>query len=228
MTNASYFVLKENLEPCPTWVTGELCIAGEGLSRGYWRDEAKTTERFIPHPQTGERLYRSGDLGRYLPDGNIEILGRKDFQVKIGGHRIELGEIESVLRQHPQVNAAVAAVSDAGGGQKQLVALRRRAHRRGLRRRRRARRPLHGETRDAPPPSNPRTAGAERVSTPSRSSTFSSSGTRCAQSRNARAWPSTGRNAPPGLRRAVHGAGANGAIWRGPSRGRNSVGFSAV
>ncbi len=122
MVNTRYYVLKDNLESCPVWVTGELCIAGAGLARGYWRGPLKTESSFITHPQTGERLYRSGDTGRYLPDGNIEILGRKDFQVKIRGQRIELGEIESVLRQHPQVVAALATVFETREGIKQLVA----------------------------------------------------------------------------------------------------------
>lgn len=119
MLNSRYYILKDNLESCPTWVTGELCIAGAGLARGYWRDTEKTEKQFITH--NGERLYRSGDLGRFLPDGNIEILGRKDFQVKIRGHRIELGEIESVLKQHPQVESAFATVHQ-NNGSKQLVA----------------------------------------------------------------------------------------------------------
>lgn len=121
MANSRYYVLKENLESCPTWVTGELCIAGVGLARGYWRETEKTDKQFITHSETGKRLYRSGDLGRLLPDGNIEILGRSDFQVKIRGHRIELGEIESVLKQHPQVESAFATVHDVNGS-KQLIA----------------------------------------------------------------------------------------------------------
>jgi len=121
MTNSRYYVLKDNLESCPTWVTGELCIAGTGLARGYWSDPEKTEKQFITHPETGERLYRSGDLGRLLPDGNIEILGRSDFQVKIRGHRIELGEIESVLKQHPQVESAFATVHETNGS-RQLIA----------------------------------------------------------------------------------------------------------
>ncbi|HSK64676.1 MAG TPA: amino acid adenylation domain-containing protein [Pyrinomonadaceae bacterium] len=121
LTNSHYYVLKDNLESCPTWVTGELCIAGVGLARGYWRDPEKTEKQFITHCETGKRLYRSGDLGRFLPDGNIEILGRSDFQVKIRGHRIELGEIESVLKQHPQVESAFATVHESNGS-KQLIA----------------------------------------------------------------------------------------------------------
>lgn len=91
MDNTRYHVLSRLLEPCPVWVPGQLCIAGAGLARGYWRDDAKTRERFVTHPDTGERIYLSGDVGRYLPDGSIEFLGRDDSQVKIGGHRIELG-----------------------------------------------------------------------------------------------------------------------------------------
>nr|CAQ18831.1 nonribosomal polypetide synthetase [Chondromyces crocatus] len=119
MRNARYHVLNEALEPCPTWVPGQLYIGGVGLARGYFRDEARTQASFILHPRTGERLYRSGDMGRYLPDGEIEFLGREDFQVKIQGQRIELGEIEATLARHPAVRHAVAMV--AGDGVKRLV-----------------------------------------------------------------------------------------------------------
>lgn len=113
MNNAHYYVLDRALQPCPVWTTGQLHIGGAGLARGYWRDEAKTQERFITHPETGERLFRSGDLGRYLPDGNIEFVGRADHQVKISGQRIELGEIEATLTKHPAVGTAVVtAVGD--------------------------------------------------------------------------------------------------------------------
>ena len=122
MLNSRYHVLNERLEACPVWVPGELYIGGVGLARGYWRDEEKTASRFIGHPRTGERLYRSGDLGRYLPDGNIEFLGRKDFQVKIGGYRIELGEIESTLRQHSSVRDTVVSVLGDSQGSRRLVA----------------------------------------------------------------------------------------------------------
>lgn len=110
MANAEYHVLNDKLEPRPVWVPGELFIAGVGTARGYWRDEERTGAGFITHPQTGQRLYRSGDMGRYLPDGNIEILGRDDLQIKIRGQRIELGEIEVTLAQHPAVRAAVVSV----------------------------------------------------------------------------------------------------------------------
>ncbi len=101
--NQAMLVLNEAMEPCPLWVTGHIHIGGIGLAQGYWRDEGKTAASFLTHPRTGERLYRTGDLGRWLPDGNIEFLGREDFQVKIQGYRIELGEIEAALNQHADV-----------------------------------------------------------------------------------------------------------------------------
>ncbi|HWO19041.1 MAG TPA: amino acid adenylation domain-containing protein [Kofleriaceae bacterium] len=122
MANAQYHILNEALEPCPTWVAGQMYIGGVGLARGYWRDEERTRASFITHPRTGERLYRSGDLGRYLPDGTIEFLGREDLQVKIQGHRIELGEIEATLAQHPAVQSAVALVATGAGGIRRLIA----------------------------------------------------------------------------------------------------------
>jgi amino acid adenylation domain-containing protein len=106
MTNSKYYILNEALEDCPVWVPGQMYCAGVQLAKGYWRDEEKTRANFITHPRTGELLYRTGDLGRYLPDGNIEFLGRVDFQIKIRGHRIEAGEIEAALTQHPAVQAA--------------------------------------------------------------------------------------------------------------------------
>lgn len=122
MTNQTLHVLNGLLEPCPVWVPGELYIGGRGLALGYWRDEEKTQASFITHPRTGERLYRSGDLGRYLPNGNIEILGREDFQVKIRGYRIELGEIEANLAKHPEVKEALVSAVGDPKGDKQLVA----------------------------------------------------------------------------------------------------------
>nr|VFJ59089.1 MAG: amino acid adenylation domain-containing protein [Candidatus Kentron sp. DK] len=107
LTNQFFQVLDSNLEPQPVWVPGDLYIGGIGLAKGYWNDPVKTKERFITHPRTGERLYKTGDLGRYFPDGNLEFLGRTDFQVKIRGHRIELGEIEAVLAEHPSVREVV-------------------------------------------------------------------------------------------------------------------------
>ncbi|MCC5615544.1 amino acid adenylation domain-containing protein [Nostoc sp. CHAB 5836] len=107
LKNQYIYVLNTSLKKCPVWVTGELYIGGMGLAKGYWQDEEKTNAGFIIHPVTKEKLYKTGDLGRYLPDGNIEFLGREDFQVKINGYRIELGEIEATLKQHPTVKEVV-------------------------------------------------------------------------------------------------------------------------
>ncbi|MDR3538266.1 MAG: amino acid adenylation domain-containing protein [Acetobacteraceae bacterium] len=113
-------VANERGEDCPDWVTGEIQIAGAGLARGYWRDPERTAERFVRNPVTGERRYRTGDLGRFRPYGEagptpVEFLGREDFQVKVQGHRIELGEIETVLATHPDVAQAVVAALPQGG-----------------------------------------------------------------------------------------------------------------
>ncbi|HLJ89395.1 MAG TPA: amino acid adenylation domain-containing protein [Candidatus Angelobacter sp.] len=122
MLNQTFYVLNTRLEPCPVWTPGDLFIGGIGLAAGYWKDKEKTDASFITHPGTGERLYRTGDLGRWLPDGNIEFLGREDFQVKVQGHRIELGEIETALLQHPSVKAAVVSAVGERRGNKRLVA----------------------------------------------------------------------------------------------------------
>jgi len=123
LANQRFYVLDGNLNPCPIWVAGELYIGGIGLALGYWNDPDKTGQRFIIHPISGERLYKTGDLGRWLPDGNIEFLGREDFQVKIHGHRIELGEIEAALLKHPAVaEVAVIAALDERGAGKHLLA----------------------------------------------------------------------------------------------------------
>jgi amino acid adenylation domain-containing protein/non-ribosomal peptide synthase protein (TIGR01720 family) len=122
MTGQRLYVLDSELIERPVWATGEIFIAGAGLARGYWQDPTKTAERFIEHPATGERLYRTGDLGRYLPDGNIEFLGRTDSQVKVHGHRVELGEIEAALNEHPEVITSVVSAHGARTGAKRLVA----------------------------------------------------------------------------------------------------------
>ena len=111
LTNQRFHVLDPELEPRPVWVPGDLYIGGIGLARGYWRDPEKTRASFVEHPRTGEALYRTGDLGRYLPDGNIEFLGREDDQVKIQGFRIELGEIEASLEKLPEVRTAVVTTA---------------------------------------------------------------------------------------------------------------------
>ncbi len=120
MANQRFYVLTASLELCPTWLPGELYIGGLGLAQGYWRDEKQTQERFIVHPRTGERLYRTGDWGRWLPGGDIEFLGRRDQQVKVHGYRVELGEIEAVLERHAEVQQAVVVA--VGEREKRLVA----------------------------------------------------------------------------------------------------------
>lgn len=122
LPNQTIHILNENLQDCPEGVVGMIYIGGAGLARGYLGDKEKTDERFIVHPDSGERLYNSGDLGRYLADGNVEILGRSDFQVKIRGYRIELGEIASTLTQHKDIKHAVAMPVDGAEGQKQVAA----------------------------------------------------------------------------------------------------------
>lgn len=107
------YILDNRQEPVPVGVAGELYVGGLGVARGYWNQPDRTAERFVPHPypsQSGDRLYRTGDRTRRLPDGSIEFLGRVDHQVKIRGFRIELGEIESVLRTHPAIQDAVVTV----------------------------------------------------------------------------------------------------------------------
>ncbi|MEU8501367.1 amino acid adenylation domain-containing protein [Streptomyces lavendulae] len=106
--NRAYVLDRHGLD-APDWVTGEIVAAGTGLARGYWRDEERTAERFHEDPVRGERLYRTGDLGRYLPDGDIQILGRSDFQIKINGYRIEAGEVETRLAALAEVTRAVVA-----------------------------------------------------------------------------------------------------------------------
>jgi amino acid adenylation domain-containing protein len=122
LANQTFHVLDARLEPRPVWAAGELYIGGEGLAKGYWRDPEKTAAHFVIHPRTGERLYRTGDLGRYLPNFEIDFLGREDGQVKLRGHRIELAEIEAVLSSHPDVAQAAVQLADGERDHKELVA----------------------------------------------------------------------------------------------------------
>ena len=122
LRNQTMHVLNEHLHPAPVWVPGDLYIGGIGLAKEYWGDAQKTAEKFVVHPGTGERLYKTGDIGRYFPDGTIEFLGREDFQVKINGYRIELGEIETALCRHPQIRAAVATAHGKNREAKRLIA----------------------------------------------------------------------------------------------------------
>ena len=125
LANTQIFILNSHLQPVPTGVPGELHIGGVGLARGYLKRPELTAEKFIPNPfntEPGARLYKTGDLARYRPDGNIEFLRRIDHQVKIRGFRIELGEIETVLCQHPAVQQAVVLAREDISREKQLVA----------------------------------------------------------------------------------------------------------
>ncbi|BCL80832.1 hypothetical protein ccbrp13_32970 [Ktedonobacteria bacterium brp13] len=124
IANTQLYILDQYLQPVPTGVVGELYIGGEGLTRGYLNRAELTAERFLPDPfskSPGVRLYKSGDLARYRPDGCIEYLGRNDEQVKVRGYRIELGEIDAVLRQHPDVQDAVVLLRTEPSGDPRLI-----------------------------------------------------------------------------------------------------------
>jgi amino acid adenylation domain-containing protein len=115
IANVSAYVLDDGLEPAPVGVGGELYIGGAGVARGYSGDPALTAARFVPDPFSrapGARMYRTGDVCRWLPEAGLEFLGRRDDQVKLRGHRIELGEVEAALRSSPAVQEAAAVVRD--------------------------------------------------------------------------------------------------------------------
>lgn len=124
IANTNIYLLDKKLRPVPVGVSGEIYIGGDGLARGYLAQPEITAERFIPNPfsESGERIYRTGDMARYRDDGEIEYLGRVDHQVKIRGFRVELGEIEAVLRQHPQINEVVVMVREEVVGDRRIVA----------------------------------------------------------------------------------------------------------
>ena len=125
IANTQIYLLDKYLQPVPIGVTGEIHIGGDGLARGYLNRPDLSAEKFITHPFSDDphaRIYKTGDLARYLVDGNIEFLGRIDHQVKLRGFRIELGEIESILKTYPGINSTVVIVREDQPGDKRLIA----------------------------------------------------------------------------------------------------------
>jgi acyl-coenzyme A synthetase/AMP-(fatty) acid ligase/acyl carrier protein len=124
IANTEIYILDAHLQPVPIGITGDLYIGGVGLAKGYWQRPDLTNEKFIPHPLKANpaRIYQTGDLARYLPNGKIECLGRADYQVKLRGFRIELGEIEALLCQHPTIAQAIAIIREDIPGDHRLVA----------------------------------------------------------------------------------------------------------
>ncbi|RUA17454.1 MAG: hypothetical protein DSY55_02140, partial [Clostridia bacterium] len=125
IANSQVYILNACMKPVPIGVVGEIYLGGDGLALGYLNRPELTAERFVPNPFSQDpnaRLYKTGDLGRYLSDGGIDFKGRRDFQVKVRGFRIELGEIETVLGQHPAVQNAVVVARSDDGDEKRLVA----------------------------------------------------------------------------------------------------------
>lgn len=125
VANIRLYVLTPLLEPVPVGVVGELYVGGRGVGRGYWNNVVRTAEAFLPDPfsaQVGARLYKTGDKVRWLPNGQVEYLGRLDSQIKLRGYRIELGEIEAVLSEHPAVRQAVLLIREDRPGEKYLAA----------------------------------------------------------------------------------------------------------
>jgi len=123
--NMQTYILDTHLQPTPIGIPGELHIGGKGLARGYLNRSKLTSEKFVPNPfgkETGDRLYKTGDLARYRPNGNIELIGRMDYQVKIRGFRVEPGEIESLLEQFPGIDQSVVVVYGDDDDTKKLVA----------------------------------------------------------------------------------------------------------
>jgi len=125
LAHTQILVLDEDLNPVPTGVVGEIYLAGRGVARGYLGRPAMTAERFVPNPHSaaaGTRMYRSGDLGCWRPDGNLEVIGRVDRQVKVRGFRVEPSEIERVLATHPDIGQVAAVATKRRAGDRQITA----------------------------------------------------------------------------------------------------------
>lgn len=123
IANTSIYIVDKFHQLQPIGVVGEICIGGNGLARGYWNKPELTAEKFVSHPYLeGERMYKTGDLGKWLPDGTIEFIGRLDEQVKVRGYRIEIGEIESVMLSFEKLTSAVVIVHEDQQGQSSLAA----------------------------------------------------------------------------------------------------------
>ncbi|ASF27576.1 peptide synthetase [Bacillus amyloliquefaciens] len=123
VSNTEIFIMNKAGRIQPAGIPGELCVSGEGLVEGYYNRPELTEEKFVKHPfKEGERMYKTGDLARWLPNGDIEFIGRIDHQVKIRGQRIELGEIEHQLQSHDQVQECIVLAVDQGAGDKLLCA----------------------------------------------------------------------------------------------------------
>ncbi|WP_340122075.1 amino acid adenylation domain-containing protein [Methylobacter svalbardensis] len=125
IANTQFYILDRHLQPVPVGVAGELHIGGDGLARGYLNRPELSAEKFIANPFSNdiqERLYKTGDLARYLPDGTVEFLGRIDQQIKLHGHRIELGEIEAVLLQYSGIAGAAVIMREDQPGDQRLTA----------------------------------------------------------------------------------------------------------
>jgi acyl carrier protein len=125
IANIEAYILDSDLRPVPIGVKGELYFGGEGVTRGYLNRPELTADRYLPDPHTaraGARMYRTGDLGRYLPDGNIEFLGRVDDQIKYHGFRVELAEIVAALNRHPKIKNSVVRITCDKNGEDTLIA----------------------------------------------------------------------------------------------------------
>lgn len=124
MPGAKVYILDSNLNPMPIGAPGEICIGGDAVGRGYLKAPELTAEKFVQDPfadDIGARMYKTGDIGRFLPDGNVEFQGRRDMQIKLRGFRIELGEISHTIKQHPAVSDAVTIVREDRPGDRRIV-----------------------------------------------------------------------------------------------------------